>query len=260
MTSPTGEVGSSLPELPRRVLVTGAATGIGAAAVSTFVEAGAQVVATYHRTPPPRDLTRQCFWLRCDARDPDAVDAAFDQVVGELGGLDVLIAAAGVWRPSTPEALEPSELLEMLDSNLRTTVLTNQAAFRRMREGGGQIVNLGSTEGVKGNPLAPHYAAAKAAVHAWTRSAASAWGRHGVSVNAVAPAVATPGAERLMEHLGPERASAFAEQLKAMIPLGGALGDPREDLAPVLVFLGSPAARFITGQLIGVNGGLLMHG
>ncbi|MFT4288427.1 SDR family NAD(P)-dependent oxidoreductase [Nocardioides sp.] len=246
---------------PRRVLITGAATGIGAAAVTAFVAAGARVVATYRETPPPEELRGRCTWVRCDARDSSSVAACFELAGTELGGLDVLIAAAGVWRPASPEALAGSELAEMLEVNLHSTVLTNQAAFGLMRDGGGgRIVNLGSTEGVKGNPLAPHYAASKAAVHAWTRSAAAAWGRYGITVNAVAPAVETPGSRRLMEHLGPERAAAFAGQLQAMIPLGGTLGDPLEDLAPVLVFLGSAQSRFITGQLIGVNGGLLMYG
>jgi 3-oxoacyl-[acyl-carrier protein] reductase len=245
----------------RRVVVTGAATGIGAATVEAFLDAGANVVGLYHRSPPPAALKDECTWVSCDARHRGSVDAAFTEAAAQLGGIDVLVAAAGVWRGSTPAELTDDELTEMLDTNLRTTVLTNQAAFTRMRDqGGGQIVNLGSTEGVKGNPGAPHYAAAKAAVHAWTRSAASSWGRFGVTVNAVAPAVRTAGAERLMEHLGPERAAGFGRQLKAIMPLRGELGDPREDLGPVLVFLGSPGARFMTGQLVGVNGGLLMQG
>lgn len=245
----------------RRVVVTGAATGIGAAAVTAYLGAGARVAAFHHSSPPPPELRERCAWVACDARDPRSVDAAFAEALDTLGGIDVLIAAAGSWRASTPETLDPDELTDMLDTNLRSVVLSNQAAFRQMRDqGGGQIVNLGSTEAVKGNPLAPHYAAAKAGVHAWTRSAALAWGRHGVSVNAVAPAVSTPGSRRLMESLGPERAAAFAQQLTTLIPLGGRLGDPAEDLAPVLLFLGSPGARFMTGQLIGVNGGILMQG
>jgi len=255
----TPSVASNLSS--RRVIVTGAATGIGAAAVAAYLDAGAQAVGCYHTSPPPSELRDRCRWVACDVRVPESVASAFEQAIEHLGGLDVLIAAAGVWSPATPETLDPAELTDMLDTNLRSVVLTNQAAFRRMREqGGGQIINLGSSEGVKGNPFAPHYAASKAAVHAWTRSAALAWGKHRVSVNAVAPAVTTPGAQRVMQFLGPERAAAFAQQLKSMIPLGGALGDPDEDLAPVLVFLGSSGARFITGQLIGVNGGLLMQG
>ncbi|WP_308015031.1 SDR family NAD(P)-dependent oxidoreductase [Nocardia coffeae] len=244
----------------RRIIVSGAATGIGAAAVACFTEAGAQVVGLFHHTRPSDELERSCAWVQCDARDRGSVEDAFDAAVQILGGLDVLLHAAGVWRPSTPETLTEDELTLVLDANLRTTVLTNQAAFARMRDGGGQIVNLGSGEAIRGNPMAPHYAAAKAGVQAWTRSAATAWGPHGVTVNALAPAMATPGAERLWEHLGPDAATAFRDRLRQTMPLRGELGDPRADLGPVMVFLAGSGARFMTGQLLAVNGGLQMLG
>ncbi|MQY21601.1 SDR family NAD(P)-dependent oxidoreductase [Nocardia macrotermitis] len=244
----------------RRIVVSGAATGIGAAAVGSFVEAGARVVGLFHRTRPSGELERSCAWVQCDARDRESVESAFDAAVEILGGLDVLLHAAGVWRPSTPETLTEDELTLVLDANLRTTVLTNQAAFSHMRESGGRIVNLGSGEAIRGNPMAPHYAAAKAGVQAWTRSAATAWGPHGVTVNALAPAMATPGADRLWEHLGPEAEAAFRERLRHTMPLRGELGDPRTDLGPMMVFLAGSGARFMTGQLLAVNGGLQMLG
>ena len=257
----TGEAASTdRPLAGRRAVVSGAATGIGAAAVASFLAAGAEVVGLFHTTPPPDDLQEQCAWVACDARSRTSVDTAFNRATSILGGLDVLLHAAGVWRPSTPQTLSDDELDLVLDANLRTTILTNQAAFERMRDTGGQIVNLGSSEGVRGNPMAPHYAAAKAGVHAWTRSAAAAWGRFGITVNALAPAVSTPGADRLWAHLGPEGAAALKEHLRATMPLRGELGDPRTDLGPVMVFLASTGARFMTGQLIAVNGGLQMLG
>jgi len=254
---------SVLPGLPlagRRVVVTGAAGGIGAAAVSVFLAAGARVVGLFHSTPPPDELKTRCDWLACDARSPDSVTTAFEQAVAILGGLDALLNAAGTWLPGTPESLSGDEFDMIINANLRTTVLTNKAAFEHMRHTGGQIINLGSSEGVRGNPLAPHYAAAKAGVHAWTRSVASAWGRFGITVNALAPAVQTPGADRLWDHLGEERAATFKQNLRTAMPLRGALGDPEADLGPVMVFLASSGARFMTGQLIAVNGGLLMLG
>jgi NAD(P)-dependent dehydrogenase (short-subunit alcohol dehydrogenase family) len=248
------------PLAGRRALVSGAASGIGAAAVVSFLAAGAEVVGLFHTTPPPDDLKGRCEWVACDARDRRSVDTAFVRAASIMGGLDVLLHAAGVWQPSTPESLSEEELAMILDTNLLSTILTNQAAFNHMRAGGGHIINLGSGEGVRGNPLAPHYAAAKAGVHAWTRSAATAWGRFGVTVNALAPAVSTAGAERLWDHLGPEDAAAFRERLRATMPLRGELGDPEADLGPVMVFLASTGARFMTGQLIAVNGGLQMLG
>lgn len=244
----------------QRIVVSGAATGIGAAAVTCFVDAGAEVVGLFRSTPPTDELKQKCEWQQCDARDRRSVEDAFDAAVSILGGLDVLLHAAGIWRPSTPETLSEEELDFVLDANLRTTILTNQAAFALMRENGGRIINLGSGEAVRGNPIAPHYAAAKAGVQAWTRSAATAWGKHGVTVNALAPAVSTPGSETFWEHLGPAGATAFRERLRETMPLRGELGDPRADLGPMMVFLASPGARFMTGQLIAVNGGLQMLG
>jgi NAD(P)-dependent dehydrogenase (short-subunit alcohol dehydrogenase family) len=260
-TSKTHEAGT--PELPltgRRAVVTGAATGVGAAAVEAYTDAGATVVALYHSTPPPERLQGRAEWLRCDVRDRDAVSDAFAKAVATLGGVDVLLHAAGTWRPATPGTLTDEELDSLVDTNFKATVVTNQAAFAVMREHGGRIINLGSSEAVRGNPGAPLYAATKAAVQAWTRSAASAWGKYRITVNAIAPAVDTPGAERLRQHLGPERAAQLAQRHKVTIPIGGALGDPVQDLGPVMVFLAGAGSQFVTGQLIAVDGGLIMLG
>ncbi len=243
----------------RRILVTGAATGIGAAAVRVLHTAGAELAATYHRTAPADDAPA-VTWLQCDVRDADSVDSAFDRAVQELGGLDVLVNAAGLWQPGVPGSITSDEIDFLLATNVRATVLTNQAAHRAMRENGGQIINFGSAEAVMGSPIAAVYAATKGAVQAWTRSAAKAWGADRVTVNALAPAVQTPGADRLREFLGPDVAPYIDQQMKLSIPLGGQLGDPTDDLGPVLVFLAGTGARFITGQLIPVDGGLAMVG
>jgi NAD(P)-dependent dehydrogenase (short-subunit alcohol dehydrogenase family) len=97
-------------------------------------------------------------------------------------------------------------------------------------------------------------------VAAWTRSIAKAWAAEGVTAVALAPAVQTPGADRLRDFLGPEMSGLIDQQIKATIPLGGALGDPVRDLGPVLVFLASEGSRFVNGQLIAVDGGLVMLG
>ena len=92
------------------------------------------------------------------------------------------------------------------------------------------------------------------------RCAAQAWASDKITVNALAPAVQTPGADRLREFLGPDAGALIDQQLQTRIPLGGALGDPARDLAPVLVFLAGTGSGFITGQLIAVDGGLIMVG
>ncbi len=248
----------SQPLRGRRILVTGGATGIGAAAVHVLSEAGAAVVATYHRTPPPDDAGN---WLQCDLRDASAVDAMVGAAAETLGGLDVLLHAAGLWQPGIPGQITGEDIDFLVDTNLKATIFTNQAAYAVMRrDGGGRIINFGSGEAVMGSPISAVYAATKGAVSAWTRSIARAWAAEKVSAIALAPAVQTPGADRLREFVGPAAADFIDEQIKATIPLGGALGDPVNDLGPTLVFLCGEGSRFITGQLIAVDGGLVMLG
>lgn len=245
----------------RWILVTGGASGIGAAAVGALAAAGAEVAATYHRTPPPDGL--EAAWLRCDVRDADAVSAMVRQAVEHLGGLDVLVHAAGLWQAGIPGHIGVDDISFLLDTNVKATILTNQAAYAVMKDQdpkGGKIINFGSSEAVMGSPISAVYAATKGAVQAWTRSAAKAWGADNVTVNALAPAVQTAGAERLREFLGPEAGALIDQQMQMMIPLGGTLGDPARDLGPMLVFLAGPGSGFITGQLLAVDGGLMMVG
>jgi 3-oxoacyl-[acyl-carrier protein] reductase len=220
--------------------------------------AGASVVATYHVTAPPEHL--DAAWLRCDVRDRSAVGATVRQAVDALGGLDVLIHAAGLWQPGIPGQISDADIDFLIDTNLKATIYTNQAAYEVMRGNGGRIINLGSGEAVMGSPISALYAATKGAVHAWTRSIARAWAAERITAIALAPAMETPGADRLREFLGPQAAKFLDQQLKATIPLGGALGDPARDLGPVLVFLAGEGSRFITGQLLAIDGGLVMLG
>lgn len=147
-----------------------------------------------------------------------------------------------------------------MDTNFTSTVLTNQAAAAVMGATGGRIINFGSSEGVMGSPMSAIYAASKSAVASWTRSAAKAWASQGITVNSLAPAVETPGAQRLRDFLGPDLLPHIEQQITATIPLGGKLGDPVGDVGPMLVFMAGDGSRFITGQLIAVDGGLMMLG
>ncbi|OBA58086.1 short-chain dehydrogenase [Mycobacterium sp. 1100029.7] len=245
----------------RRILVTGGATGIGAAAVAVLTAAGANVAATYHNTAPPDDLA--AGWIQCDVRDADAVTAMVRQAAGQLGGLDVLVNAAGLWQAGIPGYIAADDISFLLDTNIKATILTNQAAYAVMKDQdpkGGRIINFGSSEAVMGSPISAVYAATKGAVQAWTRSAAKAWAADDITVNALAPAVQTPGADRLREFLGPEAGALIDQQMKMMIPLGGTLGEPARDVGPMLVFLSGPGSGFITGQLLAIDGGLMMVG
>jgi NAD(P)-dependent dehydrogenase (short-subunit alcohol dehydrogenase family) len=249
----------------RRILVTGAATGIGAAAVEVFAAAGAEVSGSYRQTEPPEHLASRAHWLQCDFRDEAQANDAVAAAVAAMGGLDVLLHSAGTWAPGVPGEVTEENLDHMLGTNVKATVFANQAAFRAMRADGGRIINLGSGEGVTGMPFSSTYSLAKGAVHSWTRSAAKAWGGYGITVNALAPAVETPGADRFRAFVGPEGAEMMKQRLPESMPIAsslglGALGDPIVDLGPMLVFLAGPGSRFITGQLLAVSGGSMMLG
>ena len=116
-------------------------------------------------------------------------------------------------------------------------------------------INFGSISGQRAEPGAVAYSAAKGAVHSWTRSAAASWGKDGIRMNAILPAMATPMYEEAMSKLSEEATTAAFWMNHQSIALGNKYGDPLTDLGPVMVFFASDASRFITGQLIPVDGG-----
>jgi 3-oxoacyl-[acyl-carrier protein] reductase len=177
--------------------------------------------------------------------------------VTDLGGLDVLAHIAGVHRHA-PTHDVPDELLGWIFAvNVNGTIYTNAAAYRYMKGTGGAIINFGSESGLTAEVNNAVYGASKAAVHTWTRSVAREWGRYGIRVNAVLPYVVTPMYTRFRAALSPEELAAHDRSTADQIPLGGKFGDPTVDLAPVLVFLAGEGSKFITGQLLPVDGGLI---
>lgn len=242
----------------KRIVVTGGAGGIGNAAVQWFVRAGAQVACTYNHAAP--ELPAGVLSERCDIASKNQVNAVFDGFARALGGIDVLLHAAGVHGSKPADQVEEADWERMFDLNGKATVWTNQAAFRHMRAGGGSIINMGSMEGVRGFAGNSLYAASRGAVMAWTRSIAQEWGACGVRCNCVAPAIDTAIFQRQRSAMDQAGLDAMDAALRQSIPLGGRLGDPLRDLAPVLGFLASDDSRFITGQTIAVDGGLMMLG
>ena len=126
-----------------------------------------------------------------------------------------------------------------------------------MAEAGGSIINFGSESGLTAEINNAVYGASKGAVHTWTRSVAREWGPKGIRVNAVLPYVVTPMYAEFRAALSPEGLAAHDKATAEQIPLGGKFGDPNEDLAPVLVFLAGSGSKFMTGQMIAVDGGLI---
>ncbi len=247
----------------KRIIVTGCARGMGAATVRAYTSQGANVVGMDVSDEAGKEVTAAASesgpgtasYLPVDVADKSSVQSAFRDAVEELGGLDALAHPAAIQRASDAGDVTPEDWDLMFAVNVRGTMLTNQAAYHYMRDNGGSIINFGSISGLRSEPSAAAYSAAKGAVHSWTRTAAGTWGKDGVRVNAVLPAIATPMYLEAMARATEEQKTASFWQNHQSIALGQQYGDPDEDLGPVMVFLASDASRFITGQLLPVDGG-----
>ena len=248
----------------RRIVVTGGASGIAAATVRAYAREGARVFSldlndeAGHRVAA--EAGERVTFARCDVSRRDEVFATIDRAADAMGGLDVLANVAGVERGTPAEDIPDDEWEFVFAVNVKGTLYTNQAAFRHMKADGGRIINFGSGAAIRGQRGSAHYSAAKAAVMAWTRTVAQEWARYAITVNAVVPAIWTPMYDAHRARMSEEQRAIHDMTMQYVIPLGGRLGDPDRDIAPVMVFLASDAARFITGQAIAVDGGMIMLG
>lgn len=246
-----------------RAIVTGAARGIGSVVARGLMHAGWQVACLDLRDELGEAVAAGGLglFIHCDIADKAAVNTAFAQALAWLGGLDLLVAAAGLDKPGfAPEDIPESAWDLVMGVNARGTFLTNQAAFRAMRDGGGgAIVNFGSLAGLRGTPERAAYSAAKAAIAGWSRAAAQAWGPHGVTVNVIAPTMHTEVAEKYLASLGREGRAAFEAERARVTPMGR-LGDVETDLLPLVLLLAGSGGRYITGQTLSVDGGRTMLG
>ncbi|MBI1179004.1 MAG: SDR family oxidoreductase [Alphaproteobacteria bacterium] len=248
----------------KRIIVTGAARGMGAATVRAYVRAGAAVVGMDVSDEAGAAVARDASaagpgtadYLHVDVADRDSVETAFAEAVRRLGGLDVLAHPAAIQRSVSASDVTVEEWDLMFAVNVRGTMLTNQVARRYIKDaGGGSIINFGSISGQRPEPAGAAYSAAKGAVHAWTRTAAGTWGDDNIRVNTILPAMATPMYNEAMARASEEQKVAGYWMNHHSIALGHKYGDPDRDLGPVMVFLASDASHFITGQLIPVDGG-----
>jgi len=254
-----------LPLKEKKFIITGAATGMGAATAIAYARAGAQVVAWYrNRTPDAafdtlsdEERARIAF-ARHDVADKADVDEGVAEAVRTMGGLDGLVNAAGI-APSSPAAsISLDAYEEVMAINVRGTILTNQAVFPHLKERGGRILNFASATGVTGYPGKAHYATSKGAVLAWMRSIAREWAPFRITVNAIAPAIWTPMYDKTRSEMTPEQLARHDAQMAVNVPLGGKLGDAEKDFAPMMVFLAGDGAGFLTGQTYCIDGGILM--
>lgn len=249
----------------KRIIVTGGASGIGNVAVRAYAAEGAKVASFDVSDEQGKKFAEEetnkgkgtVTYYHCDISKRDEVDKSFESAVKELGGLDVFVNVAGVDRKGKPESITDEDIDLIMDVNVKGTIYTNQAAFKYMNENGGKILNFTSVAGLEGL-FAPHYAASKGAVASWTRNVARSWGQYDITVNSIAPMVWTPMYDLHRESMSPEELKIDDENMAKNIHIGGKLADPDTHLAPVLVFLATEGANYITGQAIPIDGGFYM--
>ncbi|MET0372911.1 MAG: SDR family oxidoreductase, partial [Rhizorhabdus sp.] len=245
----------------QRIIVTGGASGMGAALLGPLAAAGARVVSLDLNEAAGRaaaDRAGAAGFVPCDVSDKASVDAAFAQASDLLGGLDTLVHAAGIAPGAPAEDITVDAWDSVFAVNARGTMLTNQAAFRLLRDAGGRILNFASGAGISGLVNKAHYSATKGAVISWSRTAAKEWGKHNITVNMIAPAINTPMYAATRAAMSVEALAALDARLGAEMPIDGRLGDAERDLVPLMLFLCTAGARFITGQIFSVDGGLTM--
>ena len=238
-------------------VVTGAGRGIGRAIALKFAHEGADVVVV-SRTQENSDkvaaeisaLGRKAWAFAVDVADATAVSAAAEKILAETGKVDILVNNAGVTRDGLLMRMPDADWDAVLDTNLKGAFLVTKAFSRAMiKARSGRIINISSVIGLIGNAGQCNYAASKAGLIGFTQSAAKELASRGITVNAIAPGF-----------IQTDMTSELKEDMKAalikQIPLG-TLGEA-EDIAGAALYLAGPAGRYITGQVLTVDGGMVM--
>ncbi|MBR6449407.1 MAG: 3-oxoacyl-[Fibrobacter sp.] len=240
--------------MPTKSIVTGASRGIGLAIARELAARGSDVVLISRGGCPEqaeaiaKEFGVKTFTFACDVSNSESVKDAFKQAIDALGGVDCLVNNAGITRDGLVLRMKDEDFDNVIATDLRSTFLCTRAVLRTMMGARkGSIVNIASLNGIRTQAGQANYAAAKAGVIGMTKSNSMEFGSRGITVNAVAPGF-----------IDTDMTAAMSEETRtkyaAQIPLGR-LGKP-EDVAKAVAFLASDDAKYITGQVIGVDGGL----
>ena len=243
-------------------VVTGGTRGIGRAIVKAFLQEGAKVAFFGTKLESAqavaKELAAECgvdeamvAGYACDIKDTAAVMAAFDTALAALGGnVDILVNNAGITRDNLVMRLPEADWDAVIDTDLKGVYNCIHAAVRPMLKARkGRIINISSIVGIMGNAGQANYAAAKAGVIGMTKAVARELASRSITVNAVAPGFV----QTAMTDVLPD---ALKESLKTQIPLGR-IAQP-EEIAAAVLFFASPAAAYVTGQVLAVDGGMAM--
>ncbi|RYZ43638.1 MAG: SDR family oxidoreductase [Myxococcaceae bacterium] len=239
----------------KRALVSGAGSGIGEAAAVALRAAGATV---YGLTSNPTTLAAarakhpEIRWLSADLGKRAEVELAVKSATAE-GRLDLLVNNAGIYKFASLEASEEAMVRSQFDVNVLGAIFLTQAALPALRASRGAIVNVSSTSARKASPGQVVYAATKGALESFTRALASELATDGIRVNAVAPGPTMTGGIAKID-MPPEVRAAAMEQMPKMIPLGRT--GTAEEVAHWILTLGDPGVTWVTGQIVGVDGGM----
>jgi 3-oxoacyl-[acyl-carrier protein] reductase len=234
-------------------LVTGSARGIGREIALKLAEVGATVVVSDVADAEPvaeeiRGMGRQSLAVAADVTSSTAVAALVDMVISTYDRIDILVNNAGIARDQLLIRMSDEDWDKVLEVDLKSVFLCTRAVLRpMMKQRWGRIISISSIVGIAGNPGQANYAAAKAGIIGFTKTVAKEVGSRGITANAVAPGfIDTQMTQQLPE--------AQRQELMKRIPLGF-LGTPR-DVAEAVAFLASDEARYITAQVLGVDGGM----
>jgi 3-oxoacyl-[acyl-carrier protein] reductase len=238
-------------------VVTGAGRGIGRAIALKFAAEGANVVCVSRTAENSekvaqevRALGRQAWAYAVDVADATTVAATAEKILTDAGRVDILVNNAGVTRDGLLMRMSEADWDTVLDTNLKGAFLVTKAFSRAMlKQRSGRIINVASVIGLIGNAGQCNYSASKAGLIGFTKSTAREFASRGLTVNAIAPGFTETDMTAVLDE------KMRAEVLK-QIPLG-AFGQP-DDIANAAVFLAGPAGRYITGQVLAVDGGMVM--